>query len=137
MAFFLFSLLPMAASLVLAFTNYDLLGADINFVGLDNFDRMFYHDLRYWKSVRATLKYVFFAVPLRLTFALAVAMLLNTKRRGVYLYRAAYYTPSIVGRQRGRGGDVASDFRHGWAGQHHLSGWISTGSAIRVTRCGR
>ncbi len=95
--FLLFSLLPLAASLALAFTNYDLLGGDVKFVGLDNFDRMFYHDLRYWKSVRATVRYVFFAVPLRLTFALAVAMLLNTKRRMVFLYRAAYYTPSIVG----------------------------------------
>jgi multiple sugar transport system permease protein len=95
--FFLFSLIPIAASLVLAFTDYDLLGNDIRFIGLENFDRMFTQDLRYWKSVNATLRYVFFAVPLRLTFALGVAMLLNTKRRGVYLYRAAYYTPSIVG----------------------------------------
>ncbi len=95
--FFLFSLIPIAASLVLAFTDYDLLASDIQFIGLENFSRMFNEDLRYWKSVNATLRYVFFAVPLRLTFALTVAMLLNTKRRGVYLYRAAYYTPSIVG----------------------------------------
>jgi multiple sugar transport system permease protein len=58
---------------------------------------MFYDDLRYWKSVRATLNYVVFTVPLRLTFALIVAMLLNSKRRGVYFYRAAYYAPSMVG----------------------------------------
>jgi multiple sugar transport system permease protein len=95
--FFVFSLIPILASLVLAFTNYDLLSPDIKFIGLDNFDRMFYHDLRYWKSVRATINYVVAAVPLRLTFALAVAMLLNAKRRGVFLYRAAYYAPSIVG----------------------------------------
>jgi multiple sugar transport system permease protein len=95
--FFVFSLIPILASLVLAFTNYDLLSPNIKFIGLDNFDRMFYHDLRYWKSVRATINYVFAAVPLRLIFALAVAMLLNAKRRGVFLYRAAYYAPSIVG----------------------------------------
>ena len=40
---------------------------------------------------------MFLAVPLRLTFALFVAMLLNTKRRAVGGYRAAYYAPSIVG----------------------------------------
>lgn len=100
--FLLFALIPIVISLLLSFTNYDVLRHDIlagdwEFIGLDNFDRMFYHDFRYWKSVRATLTYVFYAVPLRLTFALAVAMLLNTKRRGVYLYRAAYYTPSVVG----------------------------------------
>ena len=43
------------------------------------------------------LFYMSFAVPLRLAFALAVAMLLNTKRRMVGAYRAAYYAPSIVG----------------------------------------
>ncbi len=35
-------------------------------------------------------------MPLRLAFALAVAMLLNTYRRGVSVYRAAYYAPSVV-----------------------------------------
>jgi multiple sugar transport system permease protein len=37
------------------------------------------------------------AVPLRLIFALAVAVLLNTNRKGVYWYRAAYYVPSVIG----------------------------------------
>jgi multiple sugar transport system permease protein len=95
--FLLFSLIPIAASLVLAFTNYDLLGGTTKYIGLDNFDRMFYHDYRYWKSVQATLRYVFFTVPMRLIFALTVAVLLNTKRRAVYFYRAAYYAPSMVG----------------------------------------
>ncbi|MBI5960425.1 MAG: sugar ABC transporter permease [Chloroflexi bacterium] len=100
--YLLFALMPILASLMLSFTNYDVLGHNIlrgdwDFVGLDNFEKMFYHDYRYWKSVKATLNYVVFAVPLRLMFALAVAMLLNTKRHGVYFYRAAYYTPSVVG----------------------------------------
>jgi len=102
MGFLLFALLPIVSSLVLSFTNYDvlrhhILKADWDYIGFDNFHRMFYDDFRYWKSVKATLRYVSYAVPLRLIFALAVAMLLNTKRRGVYLYRAAYYAPSVVG----------------------------------------
>jgi multiple sugar transport system permease protein len=94
--FLLFTLIPMLASLLLAFTDYDLLGS-WRFVGFENFTRMFRWDFRYWNSVRATLKYVAFAVPLRLIFALLVAMLLNTTHRGLYFYRAAYYAPSIVG----------------------------------------
>lgn len=101
-AFILFSLLPIGASLMLAFTDYDVLQHSIfkanwNYVRLDNFERMFYQDFRYWKSVRATLRYVAYTIPFRLIFALAVAMLLNTKRRGVYFYRAAYYAPSVIG----------------------------------------
>ena len=93
--FFLFALIPIGMSVWLAFTNYSLNGG--HFVGLDNFERMFTKDIRYGRSVTATFRYVFAAVPLRLVFALSVAMLLNTKRRGVYWYRAAYYVPSVIG----------------------------------------
>jgi len=95
-AFFAFTLIPIIASLYLAFTDYDILSSP-TWVGLDNFERMFLRDSRYMKSLKATFFYVFTAVPLRLAFALFVAMLLNTKRRMVGVYRAAYYAPSIVG----------------------------------------
>jgi multiple sugar transport system permease protein len=94
--FILFGLIPIAISLWLAFTNYDILG-NWHFVGLDNFVQMFGKDIRYARSLRATFTYVIISVPLRLIFALAVAVLLNSKRRGVYFYRAAFYAPSIVG----------------------------------------
>jgi multiple sugar transport system permease protein len=58
---------------------------------------MFTRDRRYWLAIKATLYYVFTAVPLRLAFALLVAMILNNSRRLASVYRAAYYTPSIVG----------------------------------------
>ncbi len=94
--FFVFTFLPIVASFVLAFTNYDIFSAP-KWVGLDNLQRMFFQDRRYWRSVRATLYYVFTAVPLRLVMALAVATLLHRGRRLVSVYRAAYYAPSIVG----------------------------------------
>jgi multiple sugar transport system permease protein len=93
--FFAFTLLPIGASLYFAFTDYDILTPP-RWVGLANFRRMFLEDARYLQSVTVTLFYVAVAVPLRLAFALAVAMLLNTHRRGVSVYRAAYYAPSVV-----------------------------------------
>ncbi len=94
--FLLFTLVPMVTSLLLAFTDYDL-SSSWKFIGLENFDRMFNGDFRYWNSVKATFQYVVSVVPLNLIFALFVAMLLNTTHKGVYFYRAAYYAPSIVG----------------------------------------
>jgi len=96
-SFFLFIFIPILVSLVLSFTDYNVLANSGDFIGLDNFKEMFFEDRRYGRSVMATFKYVIFAVPLRLVFALGVAMLLNTKRRGVGVYRAAFYAPSIVG----------------------------------------
>lgn len=94
--FFVFVLIPMAATLLLGFTDYDLFSAP-HWTGLKNFHRMFFDDPRYWKSVKATLYFAFVAVPLRLTFALFVAMVLNTKHRGLEIYRAVFYMPSVVG----------------------------------------
>ena len=44
-----------------------------------------------------TFTYVFVSVPLKLIFALAVAMLMNQKLRGVTFYRAVYYIPTLLG----------------------------------------
>src|SRR3954462_2579111 len=52
--FFLFAFIPMAISLALAFTDYDMLGSP-KFIGLQNFQRMFFEDPRYLKAVTATL----------------------------------------------------------------------------------
>jgi multiple sugar transport system permease protein len=94
--FFVFTLIPMIASLYLGFTDYRLT-ASPNWIGVENFVRMFTSDPRYWKSVQATFYYILTAVPLRLLFALAIAMLLNNARRFTSVYRAAFYAPSIVG----------------------------------------
>ncbi len=111
--FFVFTLLPIVASFVLAFTDYDLFTSP-QWIGLDNFKRMFFEDARYWRSVRATFYYVFTAVPLRLVVALAVAMLLNQGRRFVSVYRAAYYAPSILGGSVA----VAVMWRQVWGGRN-------------------
>jgi len=94
--FFAFTLMPVVASVVLAFTKYDILSPP-SWAGLGNFQRMFFKDPRYWRSVKATFYYTFASVPIRLAFALVVAMLLNSGRRLVSVYRAAYYAPSIMG----------------------------------------
>lgn len=94
--FFLFTLLPIVISFGLAFTSYDILSPP-QWVGLDNFRQMFFEDRRYWNAVRATFLYVFTAVPLRLMFALAVALLMNQAFQLIGLYRAVYYLPSLMG----------------------------------------
>src|SRR5436190_6485107 len=95
-AFLAFTAIPISGSAFLAFTNYNVLSSSLNWIGLDNFNTML-QDQRFWRAVRATFLYAFAAVPLKLIFALLLAMLLNNTRRGNYAYRAAFYAPSIVG----------------------------------------
>jgi len=86
---------PMIYSLYLSFTNYNLLNAP-QWVGLANFQEML-HDQDYLDSVKVTLTFVALAVPLELTAALAVALLLNKGIRGLGIYRTMYYIPSLLG----------------------------------------
>jgi len=94
--FLIFTMFPMLASLYYSFTDYNLFEAP-NWVGFDNYKTMFTGDDQYWKSVSVTFTYVVASVPLRLAFALAVAMLLNKAIGGIGLYRSAYYLPSLIG----------------------------------------
>ncbi|MGW0710138.1 carbohydrate ABC transporter permease [Streptomyces sp. NPDC002643] len=90
------TLLPMAVSLYLSFTDYDLFNSP-NWVGLRNYTQMFTEDPRYWRSVVATLTYVVIAVPLQLGLALVVALALKSMKRGKAFYRSAFYAPSLLG----------------------------------------
>lgn len=87
--------LPMASSFYYSFTNYDMLTVP-KMVGLDNYKNLFI-DPKFIKSLEVTLKFVFISVPLQLAFALLIAMLLKKNRKGVRIYRALYYLPSLFG----------------------------------------
>ncbi|GAB3595892.1 carbohydrate ABC transporter permease [Microbacterium tumbae] len=87
---------PLVGSLYLSFTDFNLLQSP-NWVGIDNYVRMFTQDPRFWQSLRVTLIYVVLTVPLQLGFGLLVAILLNRKIRGIAWYRSAYYIPSLLG----------------------------------------
>ncbi|MGI5146039.1 carbohydrate ABC transporter permease [Plantactinospora sp. CA-294935] len=90
---------PMLFSLYLSFTNYDVLSSWelVEWVGLDNYRRMFGEDPAFWHAVTVTLTYALIAVPLKLAAALGVALLLNRERRGVGLFRSLFYLPSLLG----------------------------------------
>lgn len=87
---------PMITSLYLSFTDFDLLTTP-DWVGAANYTRMFTNDPKFAAAMRVTFFFVIFSVPLKLAFALAVAMLLNRGLKGLPLYRAVFYLPSLLG----------------------------------------
>ena len=92
--FVLFSALPMLASLVLSFTDFDPRQADeVRFVGLENYARML-SDPALIKASIVTLRFALIVVPVSLAFALAVAMLVNsTLLAGRNVFRTLFYLP--------------------------------------------
>lgn len=94
--FLAFTAVPFIASFVLSFTEYNMLSSP-KFVGLQNYIRMFTQDRLFLTSLGVTFKFVFISIPLRLVFALLVAMILKRESKAVPLYRVIYYLPSILG----------------------------------------
>ena len=94
--FLVLTLGPALYSLYLSFTDYDLIGAP-RWTGLDNYTRIATNDPKFAASVRVTLTFVLLSVPLKLAFALGIAVMLNRGLKGLTLYRAIFYLPSLLG----------------------------------------
>lgn len=93
--FLIFTAGPMLYSLWLSFNKWGLID-ETTFIGLDNFVKM-YHDPIFWHSLWVTTRFTMLSVPLRIVLALALATLLVKPLRGVYLFRAIYYLPAVIG----------------------------------------
>jgi len=86
---------PILASFYLSFTKYDILSPP-EFIGLENFRVAFFEDKLFWPSVGRTFEYSLITVPLGLIGSLALAALLNRPARGVSLFRALFFLPSLI-----------------------------------------
>lgn len=96
LGFFLLTLIPMGASLLLSFTNYNLFDAP-QFRGLANFRYMFQMDWHFPAAVSVTFRYVFTSVPLQLLVSLSLAFVLNRGIPALTLFRTLFYIPSLLG----------------------------------------
>lgn len=93
--FILFKMYPIIYSLILSFTDGNIIGKP-EFTGLENYIRAF-SDKDVIKSFAVTVIYAFIEVPLKLMVSLLVAQLLSARIKGMGFFRTAYYIPTILG----------------------------------------
>jgi len=96
----LFFFLPVAAALILSFTDFDIYAvADISnlrFVGLDNYIHLLETPL-FWKALGNTAWFVALGVPLSIMMSLAAALLLDNKlARFKGFFRTVYFAPVVT-----------------------------------------
>ena len=96
LGFLIFQLYPFIASFCYSFTDYTLLNQP-QFAGLKNYLTLFTTDKQFLSTMKITGFYALLSVPLKLAFALFIAILLNAKIKGIGIYRSLYYLPSILG----------------------------------------
>lgn len=92
LGFFVFTLFPVLASLLLAFTEWDIL-TPIKWVGLANF-RELIKDREFWQYLYNTV-YFMLGIPIGMFFSLFLALLLNQKLRGIVFFRTIYFLPVV------------------------------------------
>ena len=89
-------LYPFLASLFYSFTNYNAFGK-MEFIGIDNYVRLFTKDKEFYKSLGVTIKYTLMTVPGKIILSLVVALMLNKARKGIGAMRTVFYLPSLFG----------------------------------------
>jgi multiple sugar transport system permease protein len=85
---------PMIASIGISLMKWEVITPP-EFVGLKNFADLF-KDPLFLTTIYNTAFYTFLGVPAQLLVALLTAVLLNTKVKGIALYRTLFYLPSVT-----------------------------------------
>lgn len=89
-----FLMAPVASSLVLSFTEWDLIG-EINWVGLANYTQAL-ADPAVLGALRNTLAFILGYLPSVVIIALGLALLLNRYIKGRVVFRAIYFVPVVT-----------------------------------------
>lgn len=86
---------PMLFSLYGSFTNYNVTST-MDFVGVQNYEEMFFHDSLFWTSLYNTFYFVIFSVPLTTAAAIFISVLVNQNLPGMKFFRTVFYLPAIL-----------------------------------------
>ena len=99
--FAIFVAYPFFSGLYISFFQYDYLRPEATiFVGLQNYLDLFKAGsvkfIEFWNSMRVTLIFVISSVPFLVAIPLGLAVLLNSKLRGMKFFRAMYFAPWVL-----------------------------------------
>jgi ABC-type sugar transport system permease subunit len=91
--FLVFTVFPALAGLVMGFLEWDLLRPP-TWVGIENFVQLTRDDI-FITSLRNTLLWVLYYVPISIGLALVLALAMNMQLRGISIFRTVFYIPVV------------------------------------------
>ena len=96
LGFLIFELGPMLFSLGLSVVTWDGLTAP-RYVGMSNYAALLVSDSDFYQSLKVTVLYAAMSIPLAVVLGVGVSLLLNTRVRGLAVWRTVYFLPAVVG----------------------------------------
>lgn len=90
----IFYIIPFFQNIFYSFTDLNSFGK-WQFVGISNYQKIM-ADEKFITAVKNTLIYTVFTVPLILIISMFIASLLNSKIKGIGIYRTLYFLPAVT-----------------------------------------
>lgn len=95
LGFLVFSLIPVVSGFGISFTKWSMLNPPV-WVGLDNYRQLLFNDSLFWHSLKNTLYYSILVIPVGIVISLGLALILNTKLKGISIFRTIYFLPMVA-----------------------------------------
>ena len=87
---------PIFYTIQISFSRFDLMSfSAVEWVGWDNYVHVL-EDYRFWSSMKVTLIYLAFALPIQIVLGFGIAFLINADWRGRGTVRALFIIPMVV-----------------------------------------
>ncbi len=91
-----FLIIPIIYTVYYSFFTYQVMRPDnIVFSALDNYKKIF-QDENFWLALRSTVYFTILVVPFQCILALALALLVSSKLKGVSIFRTMYFSPQVT-----------------------------------------
>jgi len=91
-----FLVVPMIYTAYFSVFKYQIMRPDnIDFIGIDNYTKLF-ADKNFWVALKNTVYFTIIVVPAQCALALALALLVSKKFRGVSVFRTMYFSPQLT-----------------------------------------
>lgn len=94
--FLVFQLYPILWTFKWSFFSYYGIDSQARFIGCDNFKTFFTKDFTYWRAWGNTFLFAVLKMPIELSIAMILAVILNKKMKGTGFFQAMYYLPNII-----------------------------------------
>ena len=91
----IFTVLPIFQTFYISLHKWEIMGTNIRYIGLKNFERLLTRDTQFHQAFEQTLLFVALSLPI-IFVGLCLAMMLNKPIKGIGIFRTIFYLPNIM-----------------------------------------
>lgn len=91
----IFTILPIFQTFYISLHKWEIMGTNIRYIGLKNFERLLTRDTQFHQAFEQTILFVALSIPI-IFVGLLLALMLNRPVKGIGIFRTIFYLPNIM-----------------------------------------